>query len=687
MKLRISLSSKFYQRASLIAAIVVWLIVNLLEILQLIAVRSSMDLGIPGYLPILLMDIFYLLIVVFFSFNISKSENSNFVDLLWRVFATGLIAAMVALGIQLFYSSLEGSVLRSNIFLNTFLGSLDKSVISVFLISTFMAWKKLILYQKNKLVVFFWKAFEAMVIASIFFDLTGFTFQNNIAFQGLFFAISILGIGLSGNLKWVAYLNTRQKWISILLILLVTIYLFYFFDELYVAPISDLSYVAALDSLFLLTLFTFLLFYSVFSILVILFNLPTSSVFERKMEEAINFQRLSQSVQTGENEDEIFEILLQSAMNTIYADAGWIELTEGEESKYIRKDISRVEISAIQEKLISSKNRTLLKNPFSQNEPDRVLIHLKKSSYKTALVVPLKVQNKVVGFMHLLNEIKDNYNKEMLNIIDTFVNQASISIENFKLLEEAIRNERYKEELNIAKKVQRALVPNHLAHDDNFSIHAFTHAATEVGGDYYDSYQLSDHRFSVVIGDVSGKGTSAAFHMSQMKGIYQSLVQLNLAPDEFLYRANVSLSQCLEKTSFITLSYFLIDTQEKQLQFARAGHCPSLVYRQADRKASYLQNKGLGLGILRNESFTDHIHVNELTYAEGDILLLFTDGISEAQNQKGDEFGYERLLALLEANASKNPEDIEKAIIDNLYAFCETRHLEDDYTLVVLKFN
>lgn len=687
MKLRISLSTKFYMRASLIAAIVVWLIVNLLEILELIAVRSSMDLGLPNYLPVLLMDIFYLLVVIFYHYKISKPEGGNFVDLLWRVFATGLIAAIVALGIQLFYNSLEGSALRSNIFLNTFLGNLDKSVISAFLISTFMAWKKLILYQKNKQVVFFWKAFETMVIASIFFDLTGFTLQNDFAFQGLFLAIAILGIGLSGNLKWVAYLNARQKWISILLILLVTIYLFYFFDELYVAPITALTYVSSLDSLFLLTLFTFLLFYSIFSILVILFNLPTSSVFERKMEEAINFQRLSQTVQTGESEREIFEILLQSAMNTIYADAGWIELTEGEELKYIRKDISRVEISSIKEKMMSSRNRTLLKNPFSQSESDRVLIHLKKSAYKTVLVVPLTVQGKVVGFMHLLNEIKDNYNKEMLNIIDTFVNQASISIENFQLLGEAIRNERYKEELNIAKKVQRALIPDTLAHDDNFSIHAFTHAATEVGGDYYDSFQLSKNRFSVVIGDVSGKGTSAAFHMSQMKGIYQSLVQMNLPPDEFLLLANASLSRCLEKTSFITLSYFLIDTKKKQLQFARAGHCPSLVYRYADQKATYLQNKGLGLGILRNKSYQDHIQVNEMIYEKGDILLLFTDGISEAQNQSGDEFGFDRLQKLLEQNATKSPKEIENAIINSLYAFCETRHLEDDYTLIVIKFN
>tara|TARA_Y100000813_G_C24134992_1_gene339478 strand:- start:216 stop:1349 length:1134 start_codon:yes stop_codon:yes gene_type:complete len=376
-------------------------------------------------------------------------------------------------------------------------------------------------------------------------------------------------------------------------------------------------------------------------------------------------------------------------MNAVYADAGWIEVNKDENStQFINKNISRESINKIKEQIFSSKSRTVMKNPLSSSnsETDRVLVTLKRSNFKSVFVVPLTVQNKVSGFMYLLNEVSDGFNKEMINIINTFASQASVSIENFKLMGEAISNERYKEELDIAKRVQRALLPDALDHDDRFSIHAFTIAAAEVGGDYYDTFKLSDHRFAIVIGDVSGKGTSAAFHMSQMKGIFQSLAQMDLSSDEFLFRANKALSQCLERTSFITLTYFILDTKSKKLEFARAGHCPTLYYDNSNKTAEYFQNKGLGLGILRNDSFKKFIHVNELEFDKDDILVLYTDGISEASNAEGEEFGFDRMKSLLEKNAHYDPVMIQKIFISKLYEFCGTKDLNDDYTMVVIKF-
>src|SRR5690606_6033987 len=107
-----------------------------------------------------------------------------------------------------------------------------------------------------------------------------------------------------------------------------------------------------------------------------------------------------------------------------------------------------------------------------------------------------------------------------------------------------------------------------------------------------------------VMGDVSGNGTSAAFNMAQMKGVFQSLVQMDVKADEFMIYANNALSRCLEKNSFITLTMFIIDTREKKFQCARAGHCPSLYFSIKDQNAFYLNNKGLGLGIIRNNQYS-----------------------------------------------------------------------------------
>ncbi len=690
MSKSLKLTPKFYMRLSLVLAILIWLIVSLIDVLQLLAFKSGVDLGISKEVPILLIDFFYVFIILYYRFKVRNVDNGNFVDLLWRVFATGLITTIISLAFRLFYSSIADSTLAENDFLNVVVSGINKAIISVFLISTFTVWKKLILYQKSKRLVIYWNTFEALIIASIFFNLTGLGLQTSLLFEVLFIILALLSIILSGNLKWVAYLNFKQKWKSILLIILITIYIFYFFADLFVAPPESMSFLNPIGNLFIIVLFAFLLFYSVFSLLVILFNLPTSSVFERKMEEAINFQRLSQSIQSGESEEQIFDILLTSSMNAVYADAGWIEVNkDANTTQFINRNITRESVNQVKEQIFSSKSRTVIKNPLSNanSDTDRVLITLKRSNFKSVFVVPLTVQNRVSGFMYLLNEVSDGFNKEMINIINTFASQASVSIENFKLMGEAISNERYKEELNIAKRVQRALLPEKLNHDENFSIHAFTIAAAEVGGDYYDTFQLSDHRFAIVIGDVSGKGTSAAFHMSQMKGIFQSLAQLDLPADEFLFRSNKALSQCLERTSFITLTYFILDTKSKKMQFARAGHCPTLYYDKSKNTAEYFQNKGLGLGILRNDSFKKFIHINELDFEKDDILVLYTDGISEATNAKGEEFGFDKMKSLLEKNAHYDPVMIQKIFISKLYEFCGTKDLNDDYTMVVIKFN
>lgn len=686
--MKITLTPKFYMRLSLVLAVLLWLIDTLIDILQILAEKSEVNLGISPEVHQLIGAVFLIFVIIFFRFRIKQVEGGNFVDLLWRVFATGLITTIISLAIRLFYSTIVDTPLAENELIQRFFEDVNVALICVFLISTFTVWKRLILYQKSKRLVYYWNIFEAGVILSVFFSITHQHLSDDLLFQLLYLGMAIMAIMLSGNLKWVAYLNFKQKWKSVLLILLITIYIFYFFNYLYVAADEAEGWLKDIDNLFIIIVFTFILFYGIFSLLVILFNLPTSSVFEKKMEEALNFQRLSQSINEGENEDEIFEILLSSSMSAVYADAAWIEINQGAgETKFISKHISREEINRMKENVLSAKSRTVVKNPFSSLvDSDRVIVNLKRSFYKSVFIVPITLKNEVAGFMYLLNEVSDGFNREMINIINTFASQASVSVENARLVSQALENQRYQEELNIAKSVQRQLLPTQLDHNTAFDIHAFTEAAAEVGGDYYDTFKLSDERFAIVIGDVSGKGTSAAFHMSQMKGIFQSLVQLDLDPKTFLIHANTALSKCLERTSFITLTYYVIDTKNKKIDFARAGHCPTLYYHKDEKKSTFLENKGLGLGIMRNDSYQNFIEVSSMTYKKDDILVLYTDGISEAKNEVNDEFGFDRMSNLLEQNAHYDPVMIQKVFISKLYEFCKNVDLDDDYTMMVIKF-
>ena len=126
--------------------------------------------------------------------------------------------------------------------------------------------------------------------------------------------------------------------------------------------------------------------------------------------------------------------------------------------------------------------------------------------------------------------------------------------------------------------VQKSLLPTMLEQDQDFDIAAFSESADEVGGDYYDTLRVDKHLISIIIADVSGKGTTAAFHMSQMKGIFHSLAQHDIEPSNFMVQANQALVYCLERGSFISATYFIINTQTKTIRYARAGHCPVLYY-------------------------------------------------------------------------------------------------------------
>ncbi|MEL7006627.1 MAG: PP2C family protein-serine/threonine phosphatase, partial [Bacteroidota bacterium] len=310
---------------------------------------------------------------------------------------------------------------------------------------------------------------------------------------------------------------------------------------------------------------------------------------------------------------------------------------------------------------------------------------VKSNQYRSIMALPIFIKSEQIGCMVLLQEVSEAFNKEMAEIIRTFVSQASISLENAKLLGEAIENERYKEQLNIAKSVQKSLLPEKLKSNEYFEIAGYSMAADEVGGDYYDLIPYQNDRYGLIIGDVSGKGTSAAFNMAQMKGVFYSLAQMALSPKEFISKANLALSNCLEKSSFITASYFDVQAKTGDVSFVRAGHCPTLVYCQSENQCKYLSTKGMGLGLLRNESYDQFIFENSMNLASGDIIVLYTDGITEASNPDGKQFGESGLQHSFLKHVHKPPTEISEGIIEDLFTFLGDKKLDDDYTLVILK--
>lgn len=652
-------------------------------------VLSNPEPEIPTWMPKVLLNLFILSLFYYFKLKIERDEILNFVDLLWRVFATGLVATVISLTLRLVEYLLGNTKLTSHVVFIDFLYLINLGLMVSFLIMAFTAWKRLILYQKSKWLLRFWMIFEYGLLISLVYNSFNIPFVQDL-YVTLLILFIVMGLVLSANMKWVAYLNFRQKWTSLLLLLLTVFYLLYGFY-------TNSSYATMLDTsayltdyrfhILILSLISFVTIYSIFSFLVILFNLPTTSVFEQKLEEVVNFQRISQSIQTEQSEESVYNILLETSASTVFADAAWLELNN-ENKRLFTYRIAESEAYDIIEHL----NRHHVKGILDQSTDktknlSKYLASLRSSRFRSILAFPIHVKGEDIGTLALLKELPDGFNREMTRIVSAFANQAGISIENFRLLEEALQNERYKEELKIAKMVQKSLLPQIPEKHDAFKIAAFSESADEVGGDYYDTLRISDDLVAMIIADVSGKGTTAAFHMSQMKGIFHSLAQDCLEPDEFMVRANKALVYCLERGSFISATFFIVNTEKKTVRYARAGHCPLLYYCAENNSTEYFKDKGVALGMVRNKTYRNYIETKEFGYRSGDIMVLYTDGITETKNYRGEEFGYERLAEIVGQCNENAPEDIQDQLINKLYEFSGSENLDDDYTTMIVKFN
>ncbi|HEX8060853.1 MAG TPA: GAF domain-containing SpoIIE family protein phosphatase [Cyclobacteriaceae bacterium] len=679
-------------RLTFLAAVVCWLVLVFSDVTVLFSRDRGLQPDIPLWLPRVMLDLYVIALFYYYKFRIERDEALNFTDLLWKVFATGLISTVLSLSIRLMLGVLGSTTLSSNILFQDVLYQINFALFLSFLIAAFTSWKRLILYQKSKWLIRMWTVFEFALLVVLIYNALQLSIGEEVSVI-LTIVFGVLTIMLSANMKWVAYLNFRQKWTSILILLLTMFYIGYFFySSIFNLPAeleahSD-QFLTFKAIFFNWCLFFFVITYCVFSFLVILFNLPTSSVFEQKLEEVVNFQRISQSIQTEQSEESVYEILLESSVSSVFADAAWLEIRgSNNEARFFTYHISEEESRNIATHLKSNNVKGVLdQNTDKTKNLSKHLAGLKGTRFRSLLSFPILVKGDTIGTLALLKELPEGFNKEMTRIVSAFANQAGISIENFRLLEEAFQNERYKEELKIAKTVQKSLLPDKLEKDADFEVAAFSQSADEVGGDYYDTIRIDDHQVALIIADVSGKGTTAAFHMSQMKGIFHSLAQQDLDPKEFMQRANRALVFCLERGSFISATYFAIDTRTKKIRYARAGHCPVLFYRANTRQAEYLKDRGTALGMIKTKDYCNYIDTNVISYASGDVMVLYTDGITEAKDQKGEEYGDGRLKETVLEVTDKDPKEISEHLISKLYEYSGTHMINDDYTTMIVKF-
>jgi sigma-B regulation protein RsbU (phosphoserine phosphatase) len=253
------------------------------------------------------------------------------------------------------------------------------------------------------------------------------------------------------------------------------------------------------------------------------------------------------------------------------------------------------------------------------------------------------------------------------------------------LLRESAEKERLEEELRIARQIQMSLLPQSAVSLPGLRVAALCLPAAEVGGDYYDLLPLSETRLGVLVADVSGKGTSAALYMAELKGLVLSLSRIYASPAKLLIEANRILGENMDSRSFVTMTYAVVDTAARSMVYARAGHNPLIQFEAKSGRTRVLAPAGLGLGIDKGERFESILEESSLPLASGDVLLFFTDGLSEAMNTRAELFGEQRLRDVLEASERLSSEELKERILAEIQSFVGGAAQHDDMTMVILK--
>jgi len=254
------------------------------------------------------------------------------------------------------------------------------------------------------------------------------------------------------------------------------------------------------------------------------------------------------------------------------------------------------------------------------------------------------------------------------------------------LLRERGEKERLEEELRIARQIQMSLLPAQGSVTvPGLRVAGLCIPAAEVGGDYYDLLPLSDTRLGVLVADVSGKGTSAALYMAELKGLVLSLSRIYASPAKLLAEANRILGESMDSRSFITMTYAVLDTAEATMRYARAGHNPIIHLEAASGRTRVLSPAGLGLGIDPGPKFEAILEEAVIPLHRDDVFLFFTDGLSEAMNGQSELFGEGRLRSIIESAEGRETDEIKDEILAEIRSFVGTSAPHDDMTLVVLK--
>lgn len=302
---------------------------------------------------------------------------------------------------------------------------------------------------------------------------------------------------------------------------------------------------------------------------------------------------------------------------------------------------------------------------------------------RSVLAVPLGVGSNVFGIIYADSPLAEGrFTEDHLKVLTTLASVAAIRVENARLTEEQMERERLEREQQVASEIQQRFLPATAPVVAGYELQGISFPCYEIGGDYYDFIQREDGRLVVALGDVSGKGTAAALLMSSLHAAVHAQADIHNSLVKTISAVNRYLVDSIPANRFVTLFYAELDPQNGSLSFLNAGHNPPLIVHTGGTMEQ-LASGGLPLGIMTNADFRE----GRTKLYPGDVLVIYSDGVSEATNPNGEEFGPTRLYEVVARNLDASAGGIRDRIESALTKFCQGTPAADDITLVIVKRN
>ena len=300
---------------------------------------------------------------------------------------------------------------------------------------------------------------------------------------------------------------------------------------------------------------------------------------------------------------------------------------------------------------------------------------------RSVLAVPLGVSEKVFGIIYADSPIAEGrFTEDHLKVLTTLASVAAIRVENARLVEARFQQERLERELQLAMEIQQRFQPTAPPIVPGYEFQGISFPCYEIGGDYYDFIQRDDGRLVIALGDVSGKGTAAALLMSSLHASIHAQTGSHDTLVETISAVNRYLADNIPSNRFVTLFYAELDPESGALSFLNAGHNPPLIVHSAGT-VEQLASGGLPLGIKADADYRE----GRTTLQQGDVLVIYSDGVTEAASPSGEEFGPTRLYEVVSRNVDASAAGIRDRIESALTKFSQGTQAADDITLVIVK--